>query len=411
MVPVNDDSPLAPVLTLLTEGAADGAWRKCVLTSAKGSAREWQKFVAQPVQLSRGPAVKVVTTAGGSESTRMVPPGDWEGALMGALEGGPCHLDVLAVDHDWHARKTKSGRWLVSRGKASLPAADPTLAPHDRKPSHQLDPATPRALRFLIETGLFAKSGKLLGEGADKYRQVQHYLELLRPLPIWESGGTVRILDAGCGKAYLSLALLLWAEQRGYKASLVGVDSSPAVISAVTGIAERCGLEVASFEATSILEYARRDTSADLLVSLHACDMATDEALAAGVRLGAKAIVLVPCCHNELSEQIEAAAKSGELPAAARWQAGTRYGLTRHRLADIVTDSLRAAALEALGYKVDVVEFVTPEITARNLMIRAVKRAATDRARAFETYRALADEWAVKPTLEGLLGDMWPPSA
>ena len=164
----------------------------------------------------------------------------------------------------------------------------------------------------------------------------------------------------------------------------------------------------------SIADFAAGHTGAvDLLVSLHACDTATDEALAAGVRLGARAIVLVPCCHQELVTQITEASKANRLPARDRWEAALRSGLLKHRLADIVTDSLRAAALEALGYKVEVVEFISPEATARNLMIRAEKRTAASSTQArhgLERYRQLAEEWAVSPALESLLADRWPPA-
>ena len=166
-----------------------------------------------------------------------------------------------------------------------------------------------------METGLYGKNGRLLGESAAKYRQVQHYIELLRHLPLWSQDGPVRVVDAGCGKAYLSLALCLWAELNGARVELTGVDSSAEVIATVARIADRTGLESATFRASSIAEFAAtHDKPVDLLLSLHACDTATDEALAAGVRLGAKSIVLVPCCHHELVAQIEKSNRGGTLP-------------------------------------------------------------------------------------------------
>jgi SAM-dependent methyltransferase len=407
------------VLQLLFEGAADGSWRRCIVTPSRQAAKyvPWDKFVAQPVRLSRGPAVKLVTRQGNRESTATLTLEQWPARLEEALEAGPCNLDVLSRDYDWHARRTRDGRWLVTRSKPSLapPAAPPEEpAGHDRVRRHPLSPNNERVQRLFIETGLFGKNGQLLGEAAGKHRQVQHYIELLRHLAVWESSGEVRIVDAGCGKAYLSLALALWAELNGARVRLTGVDSSEDVIATVRGIAERAGLEGARFEAATIEQFvASSHERVDLLLSLHACDTATDEALAAGVRLGAKAIVLVPCCHQELSDQVATRAKVGELPAAARWQSTLGKGLLQHRLADIVTDSLRATALEALGYDTDVLEFVSPEATARNLMIRAIAGNATSarRQQAYARYRALADEWAVNPALERLLGPLWPPAA
>jgi len=409
------DAAIAPVLRLLTEGAEKGEWRRCVVTPSKQASAyiPWERFVAQPVKVSRGVAVKIVTRSARAETTNTVTLEQWPERLREALDAGPCNLNVLTREHDWHARRTRDGRWLVSRSKPSQ-AMEPTVPvgpePHDRVPQHALPADDERTQQLFIETGLFGKNGRLLGESAAKYRQVQHYLELLRPLPVWNEGRTVRIVDAGCGKAYLSLALSLWAERQGCTPVLTGIDSNPGVIASVRGIAERLGMERTEFRDESVAEFTAGHTGTlDLLVSLHACDTATDEALAAGVRLGARAIVLAPCCQHELSVQMERNAK-GDLPAAENWQAVMKSGLFSHRLADLVTDALRAAALEALGYKVDVLEFIDADDTAKNVMIRASKRpggpnAASRRAR--ERYKALADYWGVKPSLERLLGNRW----
>jgi SAM-dependent methyltransferase len=213
----------------------------------------------------------------------------------------------------------------------------------------------------------------------------------------------LRVVDAGCGKAYMSLALYLYARRRGRELELVGIDSNPEVVERVRAIAEELGYEGARFEAATILDYARaHEEPVDLLVSLHACDTATDEAIAAGVRLGAEAIVLAPCCQHECLVQINhALAERG--PGA--WRPVVEHGILRARLADLVTDSLRASALEALGYRAEAIEFVAAEHTTKNLMIRAVKRAPNPRhaEQALREYRELADTWGIKPTLEGLV--------
>jgi len=418
MSPAGPRAQLEPVLRLLFDGAAEGAWRKAVVVPAKGGPpAAWQRLTASPVMLRRGPAIKFVTRANGRETTATIPLEKWPERLMDAIEAGPCHLEVLARDHDWHARRTRDGRWLVTRSRPSLAGeGEESKGPpaHDRVRRHPLDPRDERARALFIETGLFGKNGQLLGDAAAKYRQVQHYIELLRQLPAWDGEGPVRVVDAGCGKAYLSLSLALWAEQNGRRVELEGVDSSPEVLRAARRAADAAGLDGARFHASSIASFAASHAGpVDILLSLHACDTATDEALAAGVRLGAGAIVLVPCCHHELSEQIELAERDGSLPAAERWGAVLGSGLLRHRLADVVTDALRAEALGALGYRVDVLEFVSPEATARNLMIRASKRARGDAGAeraALGRYRALAEEWAARPALERHLGELWPPA-
>jgi len=337
---------------------------------------------ATPVTLKRGPAIKIVD----GPRTETVERADWESRLD-ALLAGARNVHLLAPDGDVHARRTKKGKWLVSRGKASSP--EPAADAHDREAQRALPADHP----------LF----RATGISRDKERQVQHYIELLRPLPLWERE-TIRVVDAGCGKAYMSLALVAYGREVGTRVELVGLDTNPAVIETVRAIADELGYDEARFEATSIEAYSSTDSNGtgsngmegiDLLVSLHACDTATDEAIAAGVRLGAEAIVVAPCCHHELAAQI-----------AGKKDALLRHGLLLGRQADLVTDALRASALEMLGYRVDVMEFVSAEHTAKNVMLRAEQAPSAARARrAGAEYVELRDRWGVDPAIERLLGD------
>ena len=158
----------------------------------------------------------------------------------------------------------------------------------------------------------------------------------------------------------MSLALVAYGREVGTRVELVGLDTNPGVIETVRSIAAELGYDEAQCQATAIAAY-ESDEPIDLLVSLHACDTATDEAIAAGVRLNAEAIVVAPCCHHELAAQIARRDKDALL----------RHGLLLGRQADLVTDALRAAALETLGYRVDVIEFISAEHTAKNVMLRA----------------------------------------
>jgi SAM-dependent methyltransferase len=337
----------------------------------------WRKLVvdgvsATPVSLKRGPAVKVVD----GPRTETVPREEW-GARLDALLEDARNVHLLAPDGDVHARRTKKGKWLVSQARAS--SGSPVAAAHDRE----------RQRALAADHPLF-RATKI---SRDKERQVQHYVELLRPLPLWDRD-VIRVVDAGCGKAYMSLALVAYGREVGTRVELVGLDTNPQVIETVRAISETLGYDEARFEATSIDRYASEDPI-DLLVSLHACDTATDEAIAAGVRLGASSIVVAPCCHHELAAQI-----------AGQKDALLRHGLLLGRQADLVTDALRAAALETLGYRVDVIEFVSTEHTAKNLMLRAERAPSAPRAeRAAAEYVELRDRWGVDPAIERLLGD------
>jgi SAM-dependent methyltransferase len=275
-----------------------------------------------------------------------------------------------------HARRTKKGRWLISHAKPS--SAEPASGAHDRTPQHPLPNEHP----------LFAAT-KI---SHDKQRQVQHYVELVRPLPLWRRE-RISVVDAGCGKAYMSLALVAYGREVGTRVDLVGLDANDGVIETVRGIAESLGYDEARFEATTIESYESEEPI-DLLVSLHACDTATDEAIAAGVRLSAEAIVVAPCCHHELAGQIAQREKDGLL----------RHGILLGRQADLVTDALRAAALESRGYRVDVMEFVATEHTPKNLMLRAERSPSAVRdERGRREFAELRDRWGVEPAIERLL--------
>ena len=328
-------------------------------------------MTATPVELRRGAAVKLVD----GPRTETVARGEWPERLDGLLADAK-HADLLAPDGDVHARRTKKGKWLVSVGRAS--SETPVVAAHDRAKHHPLPSDHP----------LF----KVTRASRDKQRQVQHYVELLRALPIWERD-RIRVVDGGCGKAYMSLALVAYGREVGTRVELVGVDANPGVIETVRGIAHELGYDEAQFAVSSIADYTTNQPI-DLLVSLHACDTATDEAIAAGVRLGAEAIVVAPCCHHELAAQIAANDKDALL----------RHGLLLGRQADLVTDALRAAALESLGYRVDVIEFVSVEHTPKNVMLRAERSPSPARSeRAAAEYRELRDRYGVDPAIERLL--------
>jgi SAM-dependent methyltransferase len=345
----------------LHERALGDGWRKLVVDGV----------TATPVDVRRGAAVKVVD----GPRTETVPRAEWPARLEVLLEHAR-NVHLLTPEGDIHARRTKKGNWLVSSGR---PSSDATPSrEHDRAPRHPLPADHP----------LF-RATKI---SHDKARQVQHYVELLRPLPLWDRE-RIRVIDAGCGKAYMSLALVAYGREVGTRVELVGLDSNAAVIETVRGVAESLEYDEASFEATAIVDYAS-DEPVDLLVSLHACDTATDEAIAAGVRLDAEAIVVAPCCHHELAAQIATGGKDALL----------RHGLLLGRQADLITDALRASAMEMLGYRVDVIEFVSAEHTAKNVMLRAERAPSRSRAaRAEVEYRELRDRWGVRPSIERLV--------
>ncbi|MFQ5381569.1 MAG: SAM-dependent methyltransferase, partial [Dehalococcoidia bacterium] len=365
-----DSDPLAPVVELLNAGPAAG-WTRATFSAPDRA--EWEKLVVTPVRLKRGTAIKLVAKVGSAETTRTVLAPEWETALEEILVAQPKNVHVATADGEWHARRGKR-RWLVSLGRvAGSPGSSLETGPpaHDRKPEHLLDPTDPAVRTLLSEVGMLGRSGQIRGESAAKYRQLQHFLELVRPLAVLEPGRrrSLRIVDAGCGAAHLGLALYLYATRAGLSPTLTGVDRNRLLIEKVAAVAARLRYPSVRFLPADMAAVDHSELGrVDLLVSLHLCDTATDDALLTGVRSKASAIVLAPCCQHELIPQLS--------PSVLEEPEGTlvRHGATRERIASILTDEFRVLALEAAGYHVQVADFTGPENTAKNLLIRAERR-------------------------------------
>ncbi len=280
----------------------------------------------------------------------------------------------------------------ILRRPASRPRA---LLVHDRRKRRLLAEGEP--VPFLVELGVTTRDGRVRARRYDKFRQVNRFLELVDDVLPALPAGPLRVLDFGSGRSYLTFALhhLLTAVQ-GREAEIVGLDLKEDVVTACEALARRLDARGLRFEVGDIAGYAA--DRADLVVSLHACDTATDAALDRAVRLGAEAILAVPCCQHELAGQIENAELA---PLLSR-------GLLRERFAADVTDAARAQLLEAVGYDVQVVEFVELEHTPKNLLLRALRRPRRDRAAAYARYRAFADALRIEPALERLLADLLP---
>jgi SAM-dependent methyltransferase len=262
---------------------------------------------------------------------------------------------------------------------------------HDRAKRYVLEPGVP--VPFLVELGVMTPDGDVRKSRYAKFRQVNRFLELVDDVvPSLRSEGVLRVVDFGCGKSYLTFALHhLLTEVHGREVELVGLDLKDDVIATCSDLAERIDAVGLTFERGDIADF-EAGARVDLVVSLHACDTATDEALAQAVRWDADAILAVPCCQKEAYRQIESALLAPLL----------RHGLAKERFAALVTDTLRAQLLELAGYRAQLVEFVALEHTAKNVLIRAVKgrRAGAETRRAYEELR---DSLGLEPTLERLL--------
>ena len=250
-----------------------------------------------------------------------------------------------------------------------------------------------KADNLLKEINIMTKDGKIKNDKIRKYNQIDHYVELLDGIfDKLNYKGTFTILDCGCGKSYLSFVLNYYlTEVKKIKSHFIGLDYSEGVIESSRKMAENLGYRNMEFHAIDIKDYVP-DKNINVVLSLHACDTATDMALALGIRVQSDVIIAVPCCHRELLNQY----------SYEPLKSITKHGVLKARLADILTDGMRAAMLEAKGYDVSVVEYISPLETPKNLMIRAIK-IKEENSKALEEYDELMKALKVNPALNRFL--------
>jgi SAM-dependent methyltransferase len=341
------------------------------------------KVTIEPVDLRGEPAYRFTTHLNDRTTHENLPP-----------EAARERLGVLLSDYRQGLLQAPEADWQVL-GETVLrrpPSRPVARRGHDRRKQYLLEEGTP--VPFLVELGVMTPDGAVRKSRYDKFRQVNRFLELVDDVvPSLRSEGTLRVVDFGCGKSYLTFAIHhLLTELRGRRVEIVGLDLKEDVIATCSSFAERSRAAGLHFERGDIASYDAGD-DVDLVVSLHACDTATDEALAQAVRWHADAILAAPCCQKEAYRQLESRLLAPLL----------RHGLAKERFASLVTDTLRAQLLELAGYRTQLVEFVPLEHTAKNVLIRAVKgaRASADVRRAYEDLR---DSLGLDPALERLLG-------
>lgn len=270
-------------------------------------------------------------------------------------------LELLHQDGRMNMLISKKGKITLKQSEngCQVPQADLT---HNRKKKYILDPQV--KVPFLEDLGVQTSEGKIVHSRYDKFRQINRFLEFVEDiLPALPKDREVVILDFGCGKSYLTFAMYYYLhELKGYDIRIIGLDLKEDVIRHCNELRTRYGYEKLDFLTGDIADYDGVD-QVDMVVTLHACDTATDFALDKAIRWNAKVILSVPCCQHELNRQI-----SNEILAPA-----FKYGLIQERMAALFTDAIRGNLLEEAGYQVQLLEFIDMEHTPKNILIRAVK--------------------------------------
>ena len=340
---------------------------------------EYERIDIRPVQLKDGLRLQLILSEEKQDTTKNV--GIETEKILELLNSGYANILVEFTTGSYSLRVTKKGEALIHEAKGVFERS----VSHDRTKERLLDASDP----FLIEVGISDHKGSIKPSMQDKYRQVEEFLRILEPaLP--EKKEKLSIVDLGCGHAYLTFATHQYLRKSGIDAHVIGIDVRENSRDRNNAIAKKLGItDSIEFRAEEISEM--KIESADIAIALHACDTATDDAIAWGVQHGVQLLLIAPCCHHDLQVQIQ------DIPEP--WPMLTRHGIMRERLGDLLTDSFRTQILKLLGYRVDAIEFVGGEHTPRNLMIRATKTGAKPEPVDIARYKEMLAQWNVNPAL------------
>ena len=345
---------------------------------------EYERIDIKPVLIKEEIKWQIISSDGKKDLTKNV---EIDFNFTELLISGYANLQVDTQSESYQVRISKKDEALVSVSKVKL-SRDLS---HDRKKQ-----------RMLLESNQVFKAldmsdllGRIKPSKMDKYKQVDEFLRLISQTLDSDllKQDEISVVDLGCGHAYLTFAVGEFLKDKYKKVSILGVDERDESKEHNEKVALKLKVE-AKFIAAKIADTPNQ--SVDVAIALHACDTATDDAIYWAVKNNAKVIMAAPCCMHDLQTQVT------QVPEP--WGLLTKYGLVSERLIDLITDSLRAQILKLLGYRVDIVEFIGGEHTARNILIRAVKtnQSASDIDK--DRYHQMLTQWQIKPYLAKLLG-------
>ena len=292
---------------------------------------------------------------------------------------------------------SKKGKATIKSKKAAC--IETQNLEHNRKKQYIIEEGM--AVPFMIDLGVMTESGKIIRTRYDKYRQINRFLEFIEDiLPELPTDRTVHIIDFGCGKSYLTFAMYYYLKVlKHYDIRITGLDLKQKVIEDCQALADQYGYDGLQFLCGDIADYNGTD-EVDMVVTLHACDTATDYALYKAVKWHASVILSVPCCQHELNRKMQCETLSGAF----------QYGLIKERTAALMTDAMRGQLLEMKGYKTQLLEFIDMEHIPKNILIRGVKSKGllpkAARKQQMENYQKCRDFFGAELTLEKLFKEM-----
>ena len=311
------------------------------------------------------------------------------------LETSFRQMNAWSKDKEYSVSVSKKKKVLFRAKTSKTPCDLPWQPAHNRVKNYILPEG--RVIPPLVDMGIFTAQGKVVRSMYDKYRQINRFIELIDDVIKKESNTHLNIIDFGCGKSYLTFILYYYlTEIRNLSVDIIGLDLKEDVIRKCQAAADKYGYDHLRFELGDINGFSC-PFDVDMVITLHACDTATDYALYNAVAWNARMIFSVPCCQHELNKQID----------TDRFSLFTRYGIVSERFCALMTDAIRANLLEYSGYNAQLLEFIDFEHTPKNILIRAVQnpgKSLSARQNALEEARRVMDEFHVDPTLYRLLG-------
>lgn len=296
-------------------------------------------------------------------------------------------INIFTTENDIQILANKTDKAKIIKSKPTKKAIN---IEHNRKKQYIIADNTP--CDFLIKLGVMDETGKVYQKHYSKFRQINRFLEIVSDCMPYFKKENIKIIDFGCGKSYLTFALYYYLKkQLNIDVEIVGLDLKENVINLCNKIAQELNYEGLKFQLGDIADY--QDTGCDMVVTLHACDTATDYALINAVKWNTKVILSVPCCQHELFKQIDSPINNPML----------KHGIIKDKFTELLTDALRGLKLESVGYDVSIIEFTSLEHTSKNIMIKGIlnKNASSDyKTKALNEYQLLKKEYNVKPTID-----------
>ncbi len=375
------------LVRFLRKSVLSGGLQKAVFSSPKLPAEPVRRIEVRPVEIRDAKRFQFSSQTETQQTHRNLDANEAIAAFDSLCQGDYRNVRIVMNSGISEARMSKKGVWFLKTTATSATTPDnkaDTAAPepesHNRVRNYLIPEGVP--CPFLIHTGIMSRDGSVRASHSRKFRQINRFLEFINDIvDALPADRPLRIVDFGCGKSYLTFAThYLFSTILKRECQIIGLDRRTDVIDTCRKIVTSLSLQNLEFHVGDISGFLS-DAPVDLMISLHACDTATDDAIAQAIQWNCSAILAVPCCQHELNDMLAETALS---PI-------TSYGITKDRFAAIATDTMRASLLTACGYQTQVMEFIDMEHTPKNLLIRAIRRKSGGASAKAAASKALTD--------------------